>query len=81
LEKVKQGVGEAVGDENLGNKGVIDQAKGAVKETWGNAKDAAQQVQESNKEAAVENADSTRGQNQSIYRERQGQGQGQDRGI
>jgi len=36
--KVKQGVGEAVGNEELANKGVIDQAKGTVKETWGNAR-------------------------------------------
>jgi uncharacterized protein YjbJ (UPF0337 family) len=40
---------------------VIDQAKGAAKETRGNAKDAAQQVQESRKEAAAEKADGTRG--------------------
>jgi uncharacterized protein YjbJ (UPF0337 family) len=39
--KVKQAVGEAVGNENLANQGLADQAKGAAKETWGNAKDAA----------------------------------------
>jgi uncharacterized protein YjbJ (UPF0337 family) len=60
LGKVKQSVGDAVGNEDLANKGIIDQAKGAAKETWGNAKDAAQQVQESHKEAAVENSESTR---------------------
>jgi uncharacterized protein YjbJ (UPF0337 family) len=39
--KVKQGVGEAVGNQKLANQGVADQVKGAAKETWGNAKDAA----------------------------------------
>ena len=58
--KVKQSVGEAVGDDELANKGVIDQAKGAVKETWGNVKDAAQQVKESHEEHAAAKADRTR---------------------
>jgi uncharacterized protein YjbJ (UPF0337 family) len=39
--KVKQVTGEAVGNDNLANKGVAQQVKGAVKETWGNTKDAA----------------------------------------
>ena len=39
LGKVKQSVGETVGNEKLANQGVVDQAKGAAKETWGNAKD------------------------------------------
>jgi uncharacterized protein YjbJ (UPF0337 family) len=39
--KIKQGVGEAVGSDDLANRGVADQVKGAAKETWGNAKDAA----------------------------------------
>jgi len=42
--KVKQGVGEAVGSQKLANQGLVDQAKGAAKETWGDTKDAAQQV-------------------------------------
>jgi len=33
---------------------VADQAKGAAKETWGNAKDAAKQVQPSHKDAATD---------------------------
>jgi uncharacterized protein YjbJ (UPF0337 family) len=66
--KIKQNVGEAVGSDDLANKGVIDQAKGAVKETWGKAKDAAQQVQESRKEAAAEKADGTRGKIASLSR-------------
>ena len=38
--KIKQGVGEAVGNENLANQGAADQVKGNVKETWGDVKDA-----------------------------------------
>lgn len=39
--KVKQTVGDAVGNSRLANQGVADQVKGSAKETWGNAKDAA----------------------------------------
>jgi uncharacterized protein YjbJ (UPF0337 family) len=39
--KIKQSVGEAVGNDRLANSGVADQVKGAAKETWGHAKDAA----------------------------------------
>lgn len=39
--KVKQGAGEAIGNDRLANKGVVDQVKGAAQETWGNVKDAA----------------------------------------
>lgn len=39
--KVKQGVGEAVGNDEMANRGAADQVKGAAKETWGNVKDAA----------------------------------------
>jgi uncharacterized protein YjbJ (UPF0337 family) len=38
--KIKQTVGEAVGNDRLANAGAADQVKGAAKETWGNAKDA-----------------------------------------
>jgi uncharacterized protein YjbJ (UPF0337 family) len=44
----------------VANQGVIDQAKGAAKETWGNAKDAANQVRESQKETAELKADNVR---------------------
>lgn len=40
--KVKQSVGEAVGNQKLANAGAVDQVKGNVKEAWGNTKDAAQ---------------------------------------
>jgi uncharacterized protein YjbJ (UPF0337 family) len=42
--KIKQRVGEAVGNEKLANAGVAEQIKGAAKETWGHAKDAANAV-------------------------------------
>lgn len=42
--KVKQGAGEAVGNDRMANDGVIDQVKGAAQETWGNAKDAAHET-------------------------------------
>jgi uncharacterized protein YjbJ (UPF0337 family) len=45
---VKQSVGEAVGNDKLANAGVADQVKGAAKEAWGNAKDAAQSVANDN---------------------------------
>jgi uncharacterized protein YjbJ (UPF0337 family) len=54
--KVKQSVGEAVGSEKLANQGVVDQAEGAAKETWGNAKDAAKEVRQSRKNAATDKA-------------------------
>jgi uncharacterized protein YjbJ (UPF0337 family) len=59
--KVKQRVGEAVGTDNLANKGVKDQVKGAAKETWGDAKDAANKIKESHQEAASEKAAEKRG--------------------
>jgi uncharacterized protein YjbJ (UPF0337 family) len=60
--KVKQSVGEAVGSQNLANKGVVDQAKGAAKETWGNAKDAANKIADSKKDSVDVQADQKRGQ-------------------
>src|ERR1022692_5057581 len=56
LGKVKQSVGETFGNEKLANQGVVDQAKGAVKETWGHAKDAAEEVQQSHQNAANDKA-------------------------
>ena len=45
--KVEQSVGERVGNQKLANKGVVNQVKGAAKETWGDAKNAARQIHES----------------------------------
>jgi uncharacterized protein YjbJ (UPF0337 family) len=39
--KMKQGVGEAIGDDSMANSGAMDQVKGNAKEAWGRAKDAA----------------------------------------
>jgi uncharacterized protein YjbJ (UPF0337 family) len=41
--KLKQKVGEAVGNEKLANAGAAEQVKGALKETWGRTKEAAQE--------------------------------------
>src|ERR1035438_3937096 len=56
LGKVKQSVGETLGNEKLANQGVVDQAKGAAKETWGKAKDAAKEVRQSHQNAANDKA-------------------------
>jgi uncharacterized protein YjbJ (UPF0337 family) len=60
LGKVEQSVGETVGIERLADQGVVDQAKGAAKETWGNAKDAAKEVQQSRKNAPKDRAQERR---------------------
>ena len=44
IGKVKQGLGEAVGNEKLANEGAANQVKGNVKETWGDVKDTASDV-------------------------------------
>ena len=54
--KVKQRVGETLGNEKLANQGVVDQGKGAAKETWGNAKKAAKEVQQSRQNVATDKA-------------------------
>jgi uncharacterized protein YjbJ (UPF0337 family) len=51
--KMKQGAGEMTGNEQLANKGVADQVKGAAQETWGNVKDTVHEVartQEANRQ-------------------------------
>ena len=42
--KIKQSIGEAIGNQDLANSGAADQVKGVAKEAWGNAKDAAHAV-------------------------------------
>src|SRR5260370_33276419 len=42
--KVKEKVGETVGNQQLANKGVAEQIKGAAKETWGKTKDTAAEM-------------------------------------
>jgi uncharacterized protein YjbJ (UPF0337 family) len=50
--KIKQSVGEAIGSQKLANAGAAEQIKGAAKETWGKAKDAAEAVREQNRSRA-----------------------------
>jgi uncharacterized protein YjbJ (UPF0337 family) len=38
--KIEQATGEAIGNQNLANKGAADRVKGAAQETWGKTKDA-----------------------------------------
>ena len=56
----KQAVGEAVGSDKLANEGVAQQAKGAVKETWGNVKDAAHEVGATARAEHAHDADNAR---------------------
>ncbi len=64
---VKQGVGEALGNDKVANEGLGDQVKGSARETWGNVKDAAQTTSSSaqdhvvvDREVARERASETR---------------------
>jgi uncharacterized protein YjbJ (UPF0337 family) len=57
--KIKQGVGEAVGNQKLANAGAAEQIKGAAKETWGNAKDAAATVHADNRSRAAAETEDT----------------------
>lgn len=50
--KVKQRVGEAIGNQKMANAGAAEQIKGAAKETWGHAKDAANAMNEDNQTKA-----------------------------
>ncbi|MGC2399682.1 MAG: CsbD family protein [Acidobacteriaceae bacterium] len=58
--RVKQGVGEAVGDQKLANQGVADQVKGAARETWGNVKDAAAVTADNREKEAQHQANNAR---------------------
>jgi len=60
--KVKQTVGEAIGNQHLANSGAADQVKGAAKETVGKAQDTAQTIagQESMKDRAEATAHNVR---------------------
>jgi uncharacterized protein YjbJ (UPF0337 family) len=58
--RVKQGVGETLGNQKLANQGVAEQVKGAARETWGNAKDAAAVAADRHQKEAEHKADDTR---------------------
>ena len=52
--KIKQGIGEAVGNEKLANEGAAEQVKGHAKEAWGNVKDAASDTHDDvNRESSI----------------------------
>jgi uncharacterized protein YjbJ (UPF0337 family) len=78
LGKMEQSVGERVGNQKLANRGVVNQVKGAAKETWGDAKDAAKQIHESHKKAASEKSTQSRGKAKPVCGRSQREGQGQD---
>ena len=59
--KVKQGVGEAVGNQKLANEGVVDQVKGSAREVYGNVKDAVQHNVEAARREREERANAARG--------------------
>lgn len=50
--KVKQGIGETVGNENLANKGAAQEVKGHAEQAWGSVKDAAKDLHEQHKDQA-----------------------------
>jgi uncharacterized protein YjbJ (UPF0337 family) len=50
--KLKEKVGETVGNQKMANSGVADQVKGAAKETWGNTKDTVAEVSDTSRIAA-----------------------------
>jgi uncharacterized protein YjbJ (UPF0337 family) len=58
--KIKQGVGEAVGNEKLANEGAADQVKGHAKEAWGNVKDTASDLHDSTRSDAHVRAEETK---------------------
>jgi uncharacterized protein YjbJ (UPF0337 family) len=58
--KVKEKIGETVGNQRLANEGLADQVKGAAKETWGNAKEVAHENADANRHEAERNANDTR---------------------
>jgi uncharacterized protein YjbJ (UPF0337 family) len=60
IGKAQQSVGRTIGNQKMANQGVVKQAKGAVQETWGDAKDAAKKIQESHQQAAAEKASERR---------------------
>lgn len=58
--KIKEKVGEAIGNQNMANQGVADQVKGAAKETWGKAKDVAHDIGDRHRDEAANKATDAR---------------------
>jgi uncharacterized protein YjbJ (UPF0337 family) len=57
--KVKQSVGEALGNERMANSGAADQVKGAAKESWGATKEAFKDVRDRNTASDTSRASTT----------------------
>ncbi|HEY0264086.1 MAG TPA: CsbD family protein [Granulicella sp.] len=58
--KIKQGLGEAIGNDRLANEGAADQVKGHAKEAWGDVKDAATEFHDDAMETSEERLDENR---------------------
>lgn len=58
--KVKEKVGETVGNQRLANEGLADQVKGAARETWGNAKEVAHDNAEASRRETEQKANDAR---------------------
>jgi len=54
--KVKQSVGEAIGNENLANKGAAQEVKGHGEQAWGSVKEAASDTMDRKKPQAESTA-------------------------
>ena len=57
--KVKQGVGEAVGNDSMANRGTAQQVKGHAEQAWGTVKDAAHSEHEAKAHDVRESVAST----------------------
>ena len=58
--KIKQGVGEAINDQSLANKGAAQQVKGHAEQAWGSVKEAAAKTKERKQPAAEHDAHDVR---------------------
>lgn len=58
--KVKQGLGEATGNDHLANEGAAQQVKGHAQQAWGSVTEAAQDVHDRHKPEAESEAHNIR---------------------
>jgi len=58
--KIKQGVGEAINDQSLANKGAAQQVKGHAEQAWGSVKEAAHETKNRKQPAAEQKAHDVR---------------------
>ena len=57
---IKQGVGEAVGDQSLANKGTAEQVKGHAEQAWGSVKEGASDLKAQHEAKTADEANATR---------------------